>query len=392
MDRKLPSKLKLKILLVMLIIVNQPINHAFAETCQLIAERCVQGAETRDIGAFKVYAPCWKYEKSMSCTTPSKNNCASLRNKGCTQIGSPNCLAHLYGHCSNWHYDYNCARKEKYIRWEERVKRTERKVTKLETRHKMTPKMLEANGYLSCRGEINCLDGECFDQKYESNDELFTAISQLGALNEMAKTMVANPVTVFKGDAMQCDESIWNFIDCCGDGKGWGKNLHLTSCKPAEKTLREKRDKKLCHEIEGEFCSYKIGKILPWCGTYTRSFCCFGSKLVKNLQEQARKQLIAKGLPNIDWGTPKHPNCRGLTAEELVQIDFSQMDLSEVFDEIIANYKVPNPAAISEQIKNDMEHMQHKFGEEKNDDQIKKLVKEQGEATGVTTKFKGKPL
>lgn len=34
------------------------------------------------------------------------------------------------------------------------------------------------------------------------------------------------------------------------------------------------------------------------------------------------------------WGDTKQPNCRGLTPEEFQGLDFSQMDLSEYFEDI----------------------------------------------------------
>jgi len=80
-----------------------------------------------------------------------------------------------------------------------------------------------------------------------------------------------------------------------------------------KKTLR------LCHEV-GDFCSVDL---LLFCGETTTRYCCFSTLLARIIQEQGRAQL------GIGWGTPKHPECRGLTVAELQAIDFTQIDLSE---------------------------------------------------------------
>ena len=36
---------------------------------------------------------------------------------------------------------------------------------------------------------------------------------------------------------------------------------------------------------------------------------------------------------NLSWGDSKHPNCRGMTAQEIAMLDFSKLDLSEVYDQ-----------------------------------------------------------
>jgi len=77
------------------------------------------------------------------------------------------------------------------------------------------------------------------------------------------------------------------------------------------------------------------------CLTKTTNHCCFGSKLSKILQEQIRDQL------GIDWGTPKEPNCRALTIEELQKADFSKIDLKEFFGDAIAKLNTNNHNAFS---------------------------------------------
>jgi hypothetical protein len=63
------------------------------------------------------------------------------------------------------------------------------------------------------------------------------------------------------------------------------------------------------------------------CLTKTTSFCCFGNKLSRILQEQGRRQL------GLGWGSPAAPDCNGLTPEQLSRIDFSRIDFSEFYDD-----------------------------------------------------------
>jgi hypothetical protein len=83
----------------------------------------------------------------------------------------------------------------------------------------------------------------------------------------------------------------------------------------------------LCHHV-GSYCSAEV--FLIGCVTTRQQYCCFNSKLAKIIQEQGRPQ-VGRG-----WGTPQAPDCAGLTIAELGQIDFSKMDLSSFFADIVA--------------------------------------------------------
>jgi len=86
-----------------------------------------------------------------------------------------------------------------------------------------------------------------------------------------------------------------------------------------------------CHYL-GKTCVKKI----KWIGCVQREkrFCCFNSKMARIVAEQGRPQLKAFG-PSGGWGSPKHPHCRGFTAEEFQQLDFAKIDLTEYFGDIM---------------------------------------------------------
>jgi len=58
-------------------------------------------------------------------------------------------------------------------------------------------------------------------------------------------------------------------------------------------------------------------------------YCVFNSII----QEQGRLQL-QRFAPGGKWGSAKSPNCEGFSPEEFQMLDFSQIDLSEMFGDI----------------------------------------------------------
>lgn len=57
-------------------------------------------------------------------------------------------------------------------------------------------------------------------------------------------------------------------------------------------------------------------------------YCCFPTKLARAIQQGGRTQL------GLGWGNAETPDCRGFTPSELQRINFSTLDLSEIFEEI----------------------------------------------------------
>lgn len=112
------------------------------------------------------------------------------------------------------------------------------------------------------------------------------------SMNTSQMSPYAKTIQVFKGKKMQCSKSIADKL---------AKELGLQNCHADEIILAQMREDGLCHYIgsySGEFLDL-------WKSRDEHVFCCFGSKLAKILQENARKQL------NLDWDIPKQPNCRG---------------------------------------------------------------------------------
>ncbi|HDG1635278.1 TPA: conjugal transfer protein TraN [Vibrio cholerae] len=93
----------------------------------------------------------------------------------------------------------------------------------------------------------------------------------------------------------------------------------IWKCEQSEFEMNAKRVLKSCHYI-GSYCK---SKFLGACVEKRQSYCCFTSPLSRIIQEQVRPQL------GLGWGSAKTPNCEGLTASQLNQVDWSQVNLDE---------------------------------------------------------------
>lgn len=261
--------------------------------CHYDSKVCTQGKQTRIIEGIPITRDCWQEKLTYACSYPSKDDCGPLRARGCAQINSA-CKQTVGNSCVVYTQTYQCKG------------------------HTQT-------SYSITGGKTPfCLDGHCRDQSWEANTEMMSSLAQLSLLKDMQGKMNS----IFKGDQHQCSKYILNFKDCCGSGKGWGKSVGLGGCGSNEKLLQKKRQARLCHYV-GTYCAKKV---LGKCVKKKSSYCCFGSKLLKAFQEQGRAQI------KLGWGEPKHPMCRGFTIEEIQRIDFSKLDLSEAFEDLMKNY------------------------------------------------------
>ena len=98
----------------------------------------------------------------------------------------------------------------------------------------------------------------------------------------------------------------------------------LLSCEQSDAITGLRKKQNLCHHV-GTYCATKF---LGACLEKKETHCCYNSRLARIVQQQGRPQ-IAKS-----WGEPKAPQCGGFTADEIANIDFSKMDLSEFVQEI----------------------------------------------------------
>jgi type-F conjugative transfer system mating-pair stabilization protein TraN len=274
--------------------------------CQYTKRELTIGPETRNINSYPIFRDDWQYKQIYHCKM-IKDECSAIRAQGCTQINS-RCKEFRQNKCWIYEQTYSCP--------DGKISTTKIK---------------------SPEGSAFCLTGNCHDASYQANGQMLDVMSKLTMLEEVQKDMNAqkNPydLKVFKGDAYKCSRNCINFKDCCGRIRGWGVKIHLANCKPEEQQLAQMREQNLCHQVGSTYCAKKV---LGRCISKKTSFCCFGTKFAKILQQQGRSQL------GISWGEATCPNCRAVTIKELSKLDLSKMNFSELFADLMKKYKPPN--------------------------------------------------
>lgn len=91
------------------------------------------------------------------------------------------------------------------------------------------------------------------------------------------------------------------------------------ACEPEELEMTVKEELKLCHKV-GAYCA---DKLLGACIEKREVYCCYNSPLSRIVMEQINEQT------GQSYGSPKDPICDGIAIQELAEIDFSRIDLSE---------------------------------------------------------------
>ncbi|EDI5522809.1 conjugal transfer protein TraN [Salmonella enterica subsp. enterica serovar Enteritidis] len=195
-----------------------------------------------------------------------------------------------------------------------------------------------------CGGDVFCLDGECDKAQSGKINDFGEAVSQLAALAAAGKDVAAlNGIDVraFTGQAKFCKKAAAGYSNCCKDS-GWGQDIGLAKCSSDEKALAKAKTNKLTVSV-GEFCSKKV---LGVCLEKKRSYCQFDSKLAQIVQQQGRN-----GQLHISFGSSKHPDCRGITVDDLQQIKFDQLDFTNFYEDLMNNQKIPDSGALTEKVK-----------------------------------------
>ncbi len=283
-----------------------------SESQDLNDSRVIQGYPT------PVVRDHWTEQRSYVCGEGRNiNECQTFMDQGCEQINSE-CVVLKGGVCLEYENTFRCG----------------------------VPNYAKRSGLILDEGKLGFLkDQEEPSAGYEAGD-FGQGISHFHAMTEMAKPMEEdlggigqdpNNPTVFMGNCKRCRVSAMKslFRDCC-NLKGLLQNF-LGGCNQEEKQLaiasaRQSR----CVRVGGRYCSkrVRIGPIKV-CTEYRDSYCCYGSKLARIIQEIARQQL------GISFGTAQSPNCGPLTADQLSRINFdtpyARGKLSEILGDVQAS-------------------------------------------------------
>ncbi len=277
--------------------------------CHDGGKTCVDSGE-KIIGGIRVFKSCWKWGYTKTCDFPTKNDCHLIAH--CYEVGLKECLMHdQIGNCVNQKKEFSCKRREMF--------------TQDKAKLKQKLKGDEAKKIV-CKG-IPCIDGNCLDKSYDMDEDMMNSASKLYAVSQ-AKGAKDMNFKLFEGFDQHCTKKPVGYMSCC-KVKGWGSHLGA-SCNADEVKLQNLRERNLCVYVGKSTSGTKPAHINK------HHFCCFGNMLNKVIQVEGRKQL------GMDFGEGGHPNCRGLTLEEITRLDFEKMDFSEFIVEIKKKMKVPN--------------------------------------------------
>ncbi|MCP5152452.1 MAG: conjugal transfer protein TraN [Chromatiales bacterium] len=303
------------VVLTVAFLVGWLLQPAVAADCEFLERVCAEPEATRVVNGVAVTRACWRFTSRYRCMgadTEEEPYCGELRALGCTQSAS-RCVDRLDdGRCVEHEQTYRCPSGAAVT-------------SALET----------------CGARVVCVGGDCFETDYPPNGDFALAASHLGAVASAVADFDAEAMHIFDGDARRCRKTALGFKNCC-KASGWGVDLGLAQCSESEQVLGEQREAGQCHFVG----SYREGSLFNRRSFH--AFCCFRSKLGRIVQEQGRAQL------DLDWGSARAPDCRGLTPEELTRIDFGALDLSEFYADAVeaaAGVGRPDADALAERLR-----------------------------------------
>jgi conjugal transfer mating pair stabilization protein TraN len=301
--------------------------------CVVVSELCTVGAAERTIQGFKIERDCWEKQIVYSCpnTRPS-GACSILANDPeCTQTGSECTQTDPDGVCLTELDTFRCANSKSGSG------------VSLENILDAAPEH-DVRAPLRCGSNLYCPNGICDDLSADqTNADFGRAASWMGLLTQMGEEKDPDAVTLFRGQGQTCSKWPLGTKNCCSD-KGW--LLDYFGCSENEKILAERRQEKMTHYI-GSYCSND-----SWLGCITRkqTYCSFRSLFARVFQEQVRSQL------GIGWGNAENPDCRSLSIEEIERVDFSRIDLSELYSDMLNQANPSSTANTNQQIQSRIEN------------------------------------
>ena len=295
--------------------------------CEVVEEKCIEPEETRNINGKEIHKDCWKWDRKYVCRTDTFIDECKQMPENCKKIGEPICIhfskISATTSCDHFETKYQC---------------NETKTIKKE-----------------CLAKEFCLGGICDKSTRSQHNDFGSSISYLSILAQMKSNELEgcrcpngkdtceaaeiDPANCkfFTGGAKQCKRTTGE-LNCCDDR---GFLRAAWKCSQGEKDLLIQRKTGLCHPV-GSWRGKKWKRLTKY-----QSYCCFKSKLSKIIQVQGRQQL------GVSWGNHKAPDCRSLTLEEIRRIDFSKIDFSELYADIVDKVST-NLNAASEKISQKM--------------------------------------
>ncbi len=177
----------------------------------------------------------------------------------------------------------------------------------------------------ACGSVSWCVGADCGTAASRANTGFIESAARLNMVLELGgEEFDRENLRFFNGVRRSCRIRWGGLADCCKDS---GLLVGLADCTEKERRLAEERHAGNTHYL-GRRCARRV---LGVCIRRERSWCVFGSKLGRILQEAARSQL------GIGWRS-----CRGFTVQEMESIDFEAVDLSEFTEDLVDGSREPS--------------------------------------------------
>jgi len=314
------------------VVYNNKIN--FPVRCNDTPQMCIDSG-VKTIGRVDANRPCWNFSYKKTCQYPlqwaQKDQCSNFAH--CYIVALRECLlfdTQVPKQCVSTKQEFSCKR---YV-----------PITIPQEKLRTGLKAKDGVPQLICKGDIPCLDGNCVDKSFDINGEMMDSVSKLYAISQAKSNGIAN-AKLFEGNHLHCTKKATEYSNCCKmEGGGWGHNLGA-HCSENERQLIEHRKKNKCVYVG------KTGKGGITGSPVKHHYCCWNNMLNKVLQVEGRKQL------GLNFGSGGNPNCRGLTIDELMRLDFTKMDFSEFIAEIAKQMKIPGIGDIDSRVRGSMPSM-----------------------------------
>jgi len=289
------------------------------------------GHETRNVNELAVTRSWWEKTRNYDCTDPTyTDTCDEYEdNPVCVKKDEDSCLVYAPdGSCQYEQQIYDCDANSSF----------------------------EAN----CEAINVCIGDNCTGVEQEPSNQYPNAAAWLRFMDEMADknrceavegtdpnaptqencTVDPDPGNngeprLFAGELLTCDFNVGK--NCCA-------SPNESRCTDEERELKARGNAGAVHYM-GLGCEYRF---LGICLTEQYEYCTYKSKFGRVFQEQAHVQTNAQ----FAWLTSDP--CPALTLDQLRDIDVSQMDLNEVFGDMLDSTDVPLQEQIMNEISTDM--------------------------------------
>ena len=296
---------------------------------------CTKGPQTKMINGFPFFKNCWEWLEDYSKLTPpiytGQELCHQLVTEGCGQI-STTCVEAGDDYCKKEQRSYSCP----YVGAAKHITMCGDDF--------ICP---EGNCTNYCNGN-NCVDLKSFGRKDGTNDFKKSA-SGLAIGNEIASQLDEESMIAFSGESLECKKYLIDGVINCCDHDGFLKKIDqfIAICSSNEvKLARAANEQRTVY-----LGTYSKGRLL-W-KTYHKVYCVFPTKLSRIILEKT------KPLLGIDFGSKRHPNCTGLSATQLENINFDDIEFTEIEDDLVedAPGSTPDPNETIEDISSELLHL-----------------------------------